>query len=110
MTELFRLKDERKGDYNYQISVSMMEVYNETIRDLLDKTDKECKIRKLQKGGTFVDGLTMQPVANEEDVITVYHRGAGARSSFATAMNDRSSRSHSILSVYVTGENKAAGE
>jgi hypothetical protein len=31
------------------------------------------------------------------------------RSSFATAMNDRSSRSHSILSVYVQGENKVAG-
>jgi kinesin family protein C2/C3 len=36
LTELFRVKEERKGDYSYQISVSMMEVYNETIRDLLD--------------------------------------------------------------------------
>jgi hypothetical protein len=48
----------------------------------------------------------MQPVQNEEDVIKVYYRGAAERSSFATAMNDRSSRSHSILSVYVQGNSQ----
>jgi kinesin family protein C2/C3 len=35
LEELFRVAEERKGQYNYNISVSVLEVYNEKIRDLL---------------------------------------------------------------------------
>jgi len=39
--------DERKGDFSYKISVSMLEIYNETINDLLDKDkDKAMKIHR----------------------------------------------------------------
>ena len=35
LAELFRLADARAGECRYKLSVSMLEVYNETIRDLL---------------------------------------------------------------------------
>lgn len=35
LEELFRIMKEREGVYQYEISVSALEVYNEQIRDLL---------------------------------------------------------------------------
>ncbi|KAH9305278.1 hypothetical protein KI387_009682, partial [Taxus chinensis] len=35
LEELFRVSNERKGQFKYDISVSVLEVYNEHIRDLL---------------------------------------------------------------------------
>ena len=35
LEELFRVANERKGQFKYDISVSVLEVYNEQIRDLL---------------------------------------------------------------------------
>ncbi|GAB5031526.1 kinesin motor family protein [Nannochloropsis oceanica] len=35
LEEVFRLREERKGEMRYTLSLSMLEVYNETIRDLL---------------------------------------------------------------------------
>lgn len=35
LEELFRIADDRNAQFNYEISVSVLEVYNEQIRDLL---------------------------------------------------------------------------
>lgn len=48
LEELFNVAAQRKGEVNYAISVSVMEVYNEQIRDLLaspgaqDQPTKKC--------------------------------------------------------------------
>ena len=42
--ELFRISEERGGIMRYELLVSMLEVYNEKIRDLLaDNTDQPAK-------------------------------------------------------------------
>ena len=38
LEELIRITDERKKDFTYDLSVSVLEVYNEDIRDLLVKS------------------------------------------------------------------------
>lgn len=35
LEELFRIIEERKSTFKYEVSVSVLEVYNEQIRDLL---------------------------------------------------------------------------
>ena len=52
------------------ITVSILEVYNEEIRDLLvegGSTDK-LEIRKSEQGGNFVPGLTVMPVQSLQEV------------------------------------------
>ncbi len=73
----------------------MLEIYNETIRDLLDSNpDKENL--KIHKGpnGMFVENLTEWTVATLEDVIKAIKLGNGNRSVGVTNMNEHSSRSH----------------
>lgn len=44
------------------------------------------------------------------EVAALINRGKANRSTYATNMNEHSSRSHLVLSVYVTGTSRAAGE
>lgn len=110
LNELFRIKQVRK-DYSYKIFVSMKEVYNEKIRDLLaskDDGEQDYKIRTNEQG-TYVEGLTQVEVHTEEDVLALMKRGNSNRSTGRTNMNEHSSRSHSLLSVEVHGVNNVAG-
>jgi len=115
LKELFRIKQERAPEYAYKIKISMLEIYNEQIRDLL--ADQKAnpwdemiqpKIRKSARG-MFVDGLTEWPVKCLEDVNKGITKGKSNRSTGVTNMNEHSSRSHMLLSVQVTGRNSVAG-
>jgi len=94
----------------------MKEIYNEKIRDLLsehkgNKDNKDDEGLKIMTGdrGMYVQGLTMEPVQTEEEVLKLFKRGNNNRSIGTTNMNEHSSRSHSLLSVEVEGENLIAG-
>jgi len=111
LSELFRIKAVRAREFNYKIKVSMKEVYNEKIRDLLaDKQEKDMDYKiRMGESGIFVEGLTLEPVETEEDVLALMRRGNSNRATGVTNMNEHSSRSHSMLTVEVEGENKVAG-
>jgi kinesin family member C2/C3 len=52
----------------------------------------------------------MSQVASVDDVEALIAKAAKGRSTFATDMNEHSSRSHLILSLYVRTDNKLTGE
>lgn len=54
-------------------------------------------------------GLRVEDVASLEDVAQVINRGKQNRSTFATNMNEHSSRSHLVLSLHVVGSAKIGG-
>jgi kinesin family protein C2/C3 len=56
-------------------------------------------------GGMFVPGLVTAPVCSMADVSALLVRGSANRSTFATNMNEHSSRSHLVLTVYATSTN-----
>ena len=106
--ELFAVRDTRAKEYNYTIAVSMLEVYNEQIRDMLVESylDNELEIKQNSTGtGTVVQGLTEVVVKSVEDVIAIIEKGQKNRAVSQTSMNERSSRSHAMLRVTVTGKN-----
>lgn len=49
--ELFRQTEERSSMYDFELALSMLEIYNEEIKDLLDPSDKKLEIRKSKEGG-----------------------------------------------------------
>ena len=66
--EIFlKIKSETDERKSYEIKVSMMEIYNETLRDLLShgKNKKnDLKICEHKKLGVYVEGLNKHSVKN----------------------------------------------
>ncbi len=87
----------------YTIKMSYLEVYNETIRDLL--VPKGCtaplELRDDGVKGVVVSNLTEISPASTEDVLEFLSRGNANRSQCATDANGTSSRSHAVLTVHI---------
>ncbi|XP_021821255.1 kinesin-like protein KIN-14I isoform X1 [Prunus avium] len=111
LSDLFLLSEHRKDTISYGISVQMLEIYNEQVRDLLsmDATNKRLEIRNSSQNGINVPDANLVPVSSTSDVIYLMNLGHKNRSVSATAMNDRSSRSHSCLTVHVHGKDLTSG-
>ena len=88
-------------DSGTRVTCSYVEVYNEELRDLLDAREKKLHIREDAARGIFVDGCVEEPLASIEDAMKLLERGAAARATEATKLNNRSSRSHAILTIIV---------
>ncbi|PAN21910.1 hypothetical protein PAHAL_3G499200 [Panicum hallii] len=116
LEELFRIIKEREGIFLYEITVSVLEVYNEQIHDLLltgsqpGATTKRLEVRQVAEGVHHVPGLVEARVTNMNEAWEVLQTGSKARVVGSTNANEHSSRSHCIHCVMVKGENLINGE
>ena len=85
---------------------SFVEIYNEEVRDLLGNKDKKLNIRDDPKKGTFLQDLTYINIKNPNDIDKALDKGNKNRHVGQTSMNDQSSRSHSLFTVYLEIEEK----
>jgi len=123
LRQLFKMAEDRAPMFEYSIKVSIFEIYNEEIRDLIasavtekkndkpvDKNKKEgdYKVRHLNDGSVDIVGLTWIPVTADADVVRLSNIAKKHRSAGVTDMNAHSSRSHMLLVVEVKGFNKPA--
>ncbi|XP_057548227.1 kinesin-like protein KIN-14I [Amaranthus tricolor] len=109
--DLFYLAEQRKDTFCYDVAVQMIEIYNEQVRDLLvsDGLNKRLEIRNSSQNGLNVPDASLVPVSSTSDVIHLMNVGHRNRVVGATALNDRSSRSHSCLTVHVQGRDLTTG-
>ncbi|KAL9248102.1 hypothetical protein vseg_021462 [Gypsophila vaccaria] len=114
LKELFRLADQRNSTMRYELYVSMLEVYNERIRDLLventNEPPKKLEIKQSPEGTQEVPGLVEARVYGTEEVWELLRTGSRVRSVGSTNANELSSRSHCLLRVVVKGENLVNGQ
>ncbi|ONM32817.1 Di-glucose binding protein with Kinesin motor domain [Zea mays] len=116
LEELFQIIKEREGTFQYEITVSVLEVYNEQIHDLLltgsqpGATTKRLEVRQVGEGAHHVPGLVEARVTNMKEAWEVLRTGSKARVVGSTNANEHSSRSHCIHCVMVKGENLMNGE
>ncbi|XP_065854561.1 kinesin-like protein KIN-14S [Euphorbia lathyris] len=114
LEELFRISQERGAVMSYEISVSMLEVYNEKIRDLLvdnsNQPPKKLEIKQAAEGTQEVPGLVEARVYGTEEVWELLKSGGKARSVGSTNANEQSSRSHCLLRITVKGVNLIDGQ
>ncbi|KAK9726399.1 hypothetical protein RND81_05G212600 [Saponaria officinalis] len=109
--DLFYLAEQRRHTFRYDVAVQMIEIYNEQVRDLLvsDGLNKRLEIRNSSQNGLNVPEASLVPVSSTSDVIHLMNVGHRNRAVGATALNDRSSRSHSCLTVHVQGKDLTTG-
>nr|XP_027188755.1 kinesin-like protein KIN-14L isoform X2 [Cicer arietinum] len=106
LNDLFQMSNERKDNIKYDISVQMVEIYNEQVRDLLaeDKTENKLEIRSCNDDGMSLPDARLRSVKSTTDVMTLMKLGEFNRAVSSTAINNRSSRSHSVLTVHINGK------
>ncbi|CAK8572440.1 unnamed protein product [Lathyrus sativus] len=113
LEELFKIYEERKGVMKYQLHVSMLEVYNEKLKDLLVENSaqpKKLEIKQSAEGTQEVPGLVETQVHGTDDVWELLKTGNRVRSVGSTSANEQSSRSHCLLRVTVVGESLINGQ
>ncbi|ERE73568.1 kinesin-like protein KIF13A [Cricetulus griseus] len=99
--ELFQAMKTQKKNIEPQVMFSMLEIYNEQIRDLLSrtKTPGGLKVREDQQLGFFVEGLKWVPCENYTQIEKLMEQGSKIRMTASTNMNASSSRSHMVITI-----------
>lgn len=105
---------EEKG-WTYKMEGSFIEVYNETLNDLLGKAEEwEKKKHEIKhdpaKLRTTVTDVNVVPLDSPTRVNSILERAGQNRSVAATKANSRSSRSHSVFILKLNGHNSVTGE
>uniref|UniRef100_J3MI12 Kinesin-like protein n=1 Tax=Oryza brachyantha TaxID=4533 RepID=J3MI12_ORYBR len=104
--------------WKYKMQASMLEIYNETIRDLLatnrtaiqDGGASKYSIKHDANGNTHVSDLTIVDVSSINEVSSLLRRAAQSRSVGKTQMNEESSRSHCVFTLRIFGVNEGTDQ
>ena len=91
--------DEIKKDkeHKYNIKICFIQIYLETIQDLLEPLNKEIRIREDPEHGVYLEGVQWIQVNSTGECSKVFKIGEKNRVTESTMMNTYSSRSHAIL-------------
>ena len=107
--------------WQFSLSASFLEIYNENLNDLLlskeEKSNKPAKlaIKRPREGKSYVEGLTEVPINTADtetglsQLASLMKVAARARSVASTKMNAQSSRSHSVFMLKLHGYNDETG-
>ncbi|KAM5326733.1 kinesin-like protein KIFC1 isoform 5-T5 [Glossophaga mutica] len=102
--------------WTYSFVASYVEIYNETVRDLLATGTRkgqggDCEIRRVGPGSEelTVTNARYVPVSCEKEVEALLHLARQNRAVARTAQNERSSRSHSVFQLQISGEHAGRG-
>jgi len=100
-----------KIDYESKVSISYLEIYNETIFDLLsplpaNEQKGEINFQEDAKGNVVVKGLSKHTVANEEEAFNLLFEGESNRTISEHQLNKASTRSHCIFTISIEMKSK----
>lgn len=111
MQELFEKIAERSDEKATEVTLSYLEIYNETIRDLLvpgGSGKQGLMLREDSNQAVSVPGLTSHRPKNVQEVMDMIIQGNEYRTVSPTAANAVSSRSHAVLQINVAQKDRNA--
>ena len=100
--EIIEQQDLIDGRRRTKVSVQFLEVYGEDIIDLLDVSkSSRVAIHENPQGEVYVTGATQTEVSSSEQMMRQLEKGTKQRTTASTKMNQSSSRSHAIFTVFL---------
>ncbi|KXX81049.1 Kinesin-like protein 6 [Madurella mycetomatis] len=110
MQELFEKIQERSSEKATEVTLSYLEIYNETIRDLLvpGGSKQGLMLREDSNQAVTVAGLTSHRPRDVQEVMDMIVQGNEYRTVSPTAANAVSSRSHAVLQINVAQKDRNA--
>ncbi|XP_066366838.1 kinesin-like protein KIN-8B isoform X2 [Miscanthus floridulus] len=97
-------KDDSKD--TFEVSCSYLEVYNEVIYDLLERSSGHLELREDPEHGIIVAGLRSIKVHSADRILELLNVGNSRRKTESTEANATSSRSHAVLEITVKRKQK----
>ncbi|KAL2327961.1 hypothetical protein Fmac_021388 [Flemingia macrophylla] len=125
LEQIFQAKQSQQPQgWKYEMQVSMLEIYNEMIRDLISTNrsssdvtraengtpGKQYTIKHDANGNTHVSDLTVVDVHSAREVAFLLNQAANSRSVGKTQMNEQSSRSHFVFTLRIYGVNESTDQ
>ena len=92
---------EKLGNFEYLVTCSYLEIYNESIQDLLDPSTQVLKLREDIQKGVYVEGATEVSVRSPSEMTEIVKKGTWNRHISCTEMNKDSSRSHAVMTLHI---------
>ncbi|CAG79248.1 P-loop containing nucleoside triphosphate hydrolase protein [Yarrowia lipolytica] len=108
MKELFDRIEALRDEKVIDVSLSYLEIYNETIKDLLEPSDKVLTLREDADKKISVSNLSSHKPESVEEVMEMILQGNTNRTQSPTEANATSSRSHAVLQINVIQKNRTA--
>ena len=101
-----------KPEYDFNIQISYLEIYNEIMFDLLPEDGKffgqraNIEFQEDNKGNVLVKGLSKHKVTNEEECFNLLFEGESNRTISEHKLNQGSSRSHCLFMIQLEMKSK----
>jgi len=108
LRDLFELMKTNSGENDYRVCMSYLEIYNETIRDLLEPDGKDLDLREDPVRGLCLVGISEVNPRDTGEVMELLQRGNKYRTTESTDANQASSRSHALMQIRVEQSTKSA--
>ncbi|KAF8736378.1 hypothetical protein AX14_000409 [Amanita brunnescens Koide BX004] len=111
MADLFQRIEERREEWDIEVMVTFLEIYNEEIRDLLAESGSAAPRGGLsirEDKTVKVVGLVELKPRSAEEVKEIVLLGNTRRTQSPTHANETSSRSHAVLQVHITQSPRTA--
>ncbi|KAG8011311.1 Kinesin-like protein KIF25, partial [Nibea albiflora] len=111
--ELFRLISEKPAD-SHTVGVSVMEVYNNEVFDLLARDEQGNAVSQRRdvittsSGTSHVPSLTYEPVCNASEVMRIISGVLKLRAHCPTLIHTDSSRSHLVVTLTISSKSPNA--
>eukprot|EP00357_Protocruzia_adherens_P031643 CAMPEP_0115011372 /NCGR_PEP_ID=MMETSP0216-20121206/23944_1 /TAXON_ID=223996 /ORGANISM="Protocruzia adherens, Strain Boccale" /LENGTH=1261 /DNA_ID=CAMNT_0002379909 /DNA_START=35 /DNA_END=3820 /DNA_ORIENTATION=+ len=108
--EIFTILEE-VGNLEAKISCYMIELYLDTLIDLLlpkeyRKNPPQLDIKEDSKGMIYINNVSIHEANSAEELMKLFRYGQSTRKTASTKMNDSSSRSHLVFSIILDMTNK----
>lgn len=100
----------RPSNIDMRAKVSLVEIYNEKVTDLLDLTRRNLKLRENRNKGVFIEHVTERYISQAEEGYQLLYLGLDNRSVGTTQMNTQSSRSHMLFVITLIQNDFSSGE
>lgn len=106
VSHVFSTIENSPPECEFTVKISMIEIYMEKIRDLIDPSKTNLKVHEDKKRGIFIGDATETYVAEPNEVYAIMKQGNDNRAIGCTDMNAQSSRSHSCFIITVNKINQ----
>lgn len=106
-------EDMRSRGWDWSVQVSIMEVYNENLNDLLDTSGSKAGAHSIVpdcEWGHVVTGMIWIQVSSVLELTSLMDKASKRRAVGITNLNSTSSRSHMVVSLFLKGVNSALGK